>query len=188
MEKKNKILLIAASVIMIVIALVIIFTREVPSTNSASFDKDFVAKTVGTIRFNDIKIVNNQVTALVQNVGVSDYEFATVNVIVKDASNNTIDELYAYVGETIEPNEIKLLSTKSDRDLSNAKSVDFSFNSYFKKTIRVHSNCEEFGDFTIVKELNNTLGRFDIPTREGYLVKKLYSDSNMTDAIGINGK
>jgi len=124
MNKKTKIILISISILAIISAIVIVFTREVPSTASASFENEFKDTTVDELRFIDAKLINNELNVMVQNTKANDYELATIDVVFK-SGNNEIDTVKGYIGEKLSPNEVKNLKVKTTADLSNVDNIDY---------------------------------------------------------------
>jgi len=183
MSKKNKIILITSSILMVVIALVVVFTREVPTTISTSNEKELVATTVNNLRFNDIKIVNNQVSALVQNTKSTNLKVALIKIVLKDSSNNIIDELITYIGEDLEPNEIRMLSAKSNKDLSSVNNIEYQVVDKFIQKINVHTNSENTNDYVLERELGTTIGSIDEPYRKKYFFEGWFKDSNLSIPI-----
>ena len=125
MNKKTKIILIAVSIIAIIAAVVIILTREVPSTTSASYEVVLDDVTVDNLRFVSGKITNNNLVVQVQNTTSTTYNLNYIDVTFKNGNNNIIT-ISGYIGESLESNEIRNLNIKTDVDLSNTNNVLYS--------------------------------------------------------------
>lgn len=128
MDKKKKNILIIASVVMIVIALVIVFTREVPNTTSSGYEIELESTTVDNLRFANGKLTNGNLVVQVQNTLGETYSLKTIDVTFKNESNQDIITISGYIGESLETNEIRNLNIKSDVDLSNTKTVSYKIN------------------------------------------------------------
>ena len=127
MNKKTKIILIIVSVVAIFLALFILLTREVPSTTSAGNEKIFDDVTVSNLRFNNAKLINNNLVVQVQNTTSTKYNLNYIDVTFKNGNKNIIT-ISGYIGESLESNEIRNLNIKTDVDLSSTTNVSYSVN------------------------------------------------------------
>ena len=128
MDKKTKKIITIVSVVMIVIAVGIVLSRSVPPTTSTEGINSFEDTTVDGLRFSNIKMVGNQLTALVQNTLSSKTSIKSITVKFYDKNNNEIDSVDAYMGSKLEANEMKSLDVKTDADLSNLGNISYEVN------------------------------------------------------------
>ncbi|MBE6160969.1 MAG: hypothetical protein E7158_01935 [Firmicutes bacterium] len=63
----------------------------------------------------------------VYNTNENTYDLKTIEVIITDKDNNEISML-GYIGNTLEKDEGKILEVSIDKDLSNAKKVQYKIN------------------------------------------------------------
>ena len=128
MNKKTKIALIISSIIMIVLALIIVFTREVPNTASVGGVITFDDVTKDNLRFSNATLSDNNLTVLVQNTTSSNYNLRYIDVKFLNASGQEIATISGYIGESLSTNEVRNMNIKTDLDLSNTKTVTYTIN------------------------------------------------------------
>jgi len=178
MNKKTKTKLIQSSIVMILLAVLIVIIRGVPPSYSANNGISFDDTTVNNLRFNNVRLINNQLVGTVQNTTSSTYNLALINVKVKDESGNVLTTLTGYIGESLNADEIRNLNIKTDKNLSNAKTVEYEVQIYFKRPIRLH--LDGINDYTIEKDLGLQLGDINEPTRNNYAFNGWYLDEEYT--------
>jgi|GEM_PF-800202 len=64
----------------------------------------------------------------VQNTSSKTQYIKSFNIIIKDKEGNVLTTMLGYIGEEIFANETREITSSSDLDLSNAKSIDYTIN------------------------------------------------------------
>lgn len=64
----------------------------------------------------------------VTNISQNKEMLKSFNIIVKDKDGNEIITLLGYIGEEIEPGEIRTITSGTDMDLSKAASIEYTIN------------------------------------------------------------
>ena len=192
MNKKVKNRLISISIILIVIAIVVVVTQLIPPTVSTdNINSKFDDVTIEGLRFTNVNIVGNQLTALIQNTKSTKDSIKTITVKFFDKNNNEIESVDAYIGGKIEANEMKNLDVKTDADLSNIGNITYQINrssclvTYAPSfTARVGSSvCRWNYSFSGTYECNGVTGHlisciFNGTYKCGYPYNSNYSYSN----------
>jgi hypothetical protein len=62
----------------------------------------------------------------IENTGDDERTITSIYLDLKDEDGNVVDTLESYVGQTIKTNDSATSITKTDADLSNVKSIDYS--------------------------------------------------------------
>ncbi len=129
--------------ILVILLTIIIITTGCSNSDKVSSEKKETKKynknenvikvqTIDNFVFDNISLVYQNKTstfdATITNSTDVERNISTFKIIFKDEKENIISELYAYVGDTIGPNETKSFSTSELKDLTNAYSVEYQFN------------------------------------------------------------
>lgn len=123
---KTRLIGIAGIFVLIIFIIVFININQVSLGYNSSLDIPDI--TVSNLRFNNAQLDENKLTVNVQNITSDIYELKTITVTFKDSSSNIITKINGYIGEEIEPNEIRKLDVKTDIDLSNTAVVEYTVN------------------------------------------------------------
>lgn len=123
---KTRLIGIAGIFVLIIFIIVFININQVSLGYNSSLDIPDI--TVSNLRFNNAQLDENKLTVNVQNITSGIYELKTITVTFKDSSSNIITKINGYIGEEIEPNEIRKLDVKTDIDLSNTAVVEYTVN------------------------------------------------------------
>ena len=123
---KKRLIGIAGIFVLIIFIIVFININQVSFGYNSSLDIPDI--TVSNLRFNNAQLDENKLTVNVQNITSDIYELKTITVTFKDSSSNIITKINGYIGEEIEPNEIRKLDVKTDIDLSNTAVVEYTVN------------------------------------------------------------
>ena len=124
--RKKRLIGIAGIFVLIIFIIVFININQVSLGYNSSLDIPDI--TVSNLRFNNAQLDENKLTVNVQNITSDIYELKTITVTFKDSSSNIITKINGYIGEEIEPNEIRKLDVKTDIDLSNTAVVEYTVN------------------------------------------------------------
>lgn len=121
---KTRLIGIAGIFVLTIFIIVFISINQVSLGYNSSLDIPDI--TVSNLRFNNAQLDENKLTVNVQNITSDIYELKTITVTFKDSSSNIITKINGYIGEEIEPNEIRKLDVKTDIDLSNTAVVEYT--------------------------------------------------------------
>ena len=123
---KKRLIGIAGIFVLIIFIIVFININQVSLGYNSSLDIPDI--TVSNLRFNNAQLDENKLTVNVQNITSDIYELKNITVTFKDSSSNIITKINGYIGEEIEPNEIRKLDVNTDIDLSNTAVVEYTVN------------------------------------------------------------
>lgn len=127
-KKLGKKRLIGIAVIFVLIIFIIVFININQVSLGYNSSLDIPDITVSNLRFNNAQLDENKLTVNVQNITSDIYELKNITVTFKDSSSNIITKINGYIGEEIEPNEIRKLDVNTDIDLSNTAVVEYTVN------------------------------------------------------------
>ena len=102
--------------------------KEEENTETSVFKN--VTKDNLVYRNSSFEVTENGTTIIteVENVGEDSREITTVVLELKDKDGNIVDTLSSYVGKDIKPNDSEATIAKTEADLSNVTSIDYSVN------------------------------------------------------------
>lgn len=84
---------------------------------------------VGDLEFTNTSMIEkdgiNTLTTTIINNSNETKNIQTFKILIKDREGNVVDELLAYVGDDIKPNESKLVTTSITSKLSSAYSIEY---------------------------------------------------------------
>ena len=123
---KKRLIGIAGIFVLTIFIIVFININQVSLGYNSSLDIPDI--TVSNLRFNNAQLDENKLTVNVQNITSDIYELKNITVTFKDSSSNIITKINGYIGEEIEPNEIRKLDVNTDIDLSNTAVVEYTVN------------------------------------------------------------
>lgn len=85
-------------------------------------------QTVENIEFVNASMTDNKLKIVVHNRNRSIYNLKTIDVVFKDSSNQEIETVNAYIGNSLKEGEYKQLVIDTDADLSTASSIQYRIN------------------------------------------------------------
>ena len=100
----------------------------------ASSDPGFLRnQTVENLEFNNASLVfeNNVSTFSVEVMNAldeDDYNLSTIEIIFKDSEGKEIENLLGYIGNSLEPKEVKILEASVDKEIANVSSIEYIIN------------------------------------------------------------
>lgn len=124
--KKNKILTLVASLVVLV-GVIFLVGRSVADPNTGYLRN----QSVDGLSFENAELVYENgittFTAEVYNESDSTYSLKYVNINLTDGDGNVIT-LIGYIGDTLEKDEAKLITASIDDDLSDSVSLEYVIN------------------------------------------------------------
>lgn len=134
-EKLNKITKNQKIIGMITIFLFVgLIGFQLMKGSRATEDPGFLKnQTVENLEFSNASLVfeNNVSTFSVQvmnTLGEDDYNLSTIEIIFKDSEGNEIENLLGYIGNSLEPKEVKILEASVDKEITNVSSIEYVIN------------------------------------------------------------
>ncbi len=102
--------------------------KEEENTDTSVFKT--VTKDNLVYRNSSFEVTENGTTIIteVENIGEDSREITTVALELKDKDGNIVDTLSSYIGKDIKPNDSEATIAKTEADLSNVVSIDYSVN------------------------------------------------------------
>lgn len=129
--KKSKVTLIIAGVCLFFT--IGFFGFKLISNSFANPDDNYlVNQTVDGLSFENANLLSgngiSKFTVEVVNDNKEDYNLKTINVIFKDSEGKEITTLLGYIGDSLSPNEEKVLDISIDQEISGISSIEYIIN------------------------------------------------------------
>ena len=126
MNKKN--IPILSIILVIVLGLVIYFVGPSVATKDSTILKD---QEVEGLKFTNANLsIEKGISTLsvsVTNTNKETYSLNYIEIVVTDDKDNS-NTLIGYIGETIEPNDTKIITASIDKDITNSTSLEYIIN------------------------------------------------------------
>ena len=126
MNKKN--IPILSILLVIVLGVVIYFVGPSVATKESTILKD---QEVEGLTFTNANLsVDKGISTLsvsVTNTNKEAYSLNYIEIVVKDDKENS-NTLIGYIGDTIEPNDTKIITASIDKDITNSTSLEYIIN------------------------------------------------------------
>jgi len=129
--KNSKITLIIAGVCLLFTICFVGF-KIVSNTYASPDDNYLVNQTVDGLSFENASLISeNGISKYIVNVvndNKDDYSLKTINVTFKDNEGNEITTLLGYIGDSLSPNEEKVLNISTDQEITGISSIEYKIN------------------------------------------------------------
>lgn len=103
--------------------------KEYEDINANTKENIIKDQKVGDLEFTNTSMIEkdgiNTLTTTIINNSNETKNIQTFKILIKDREGNVVDELLAYVGDDIKPNESKLVTTSITSKLSSAYSIEY---------------------------------------------------------------
>ena len=126
MNKKN--IPILSIIFVLVLGVVIYLIGPSVATKDSTILKDQEVEGL-TFTNADLNVEKgiSTLTVSVTNTNKETYSLNYIEIVVTDEKDNS-DTLIGYIGETIDPNETKIITASIDKDITESKSLDYIIN------------------------------------------------------------
>ena len=126
MNKKN--IPILSIIFVLVLGVVIYLIGPSVATKDSTILKDQEVEGL-TFTNADLSVEKgiSTLTVSVTNTNKETYSLNYIEIVVRDEKDNS-DTLIGYIGETIDPNETKIITASIDKDITESKSLDYIIN------------------------------------------------------------
>ena len=126
MNKKN--IPILSIIFVLVLGVVIYLIGPSVATKDSTILKDQEVEGL-TFTNADLSVEKgiSTLTVSVTNTNSKTYSLNYIEIVVRDEKDNS-DTLIGYIGETIDPNETKIITASIDKDITESKSLDYIIN------------------------------------------------------------
>ena len=129
--KSSKVTLIIAGVCLL-FTIGFVGFKIVSNTYANPDDNYLVNQTVDGLSFINASLVSengiSKYTVNVVNDNKDDYSLKTINVIFKDSNGNEITTLLGYIGDSLSPNEEKVLDVSIDQEITGISYIEYTIN------------------------------------------------------------
>ena len=119
---------ILSIIIVLVLGVVIYFVGTSTATDTSTILRD---QEVEGLTFTNANLsVEKGISTLsvsVTNTNKEAYSLNYIEIVVKDDKDNS-NILIGYIGETIEPNDTKIITASIDKDITNSTSLEYIIN------------------------------------------------------------
>lgn len=127
---KNQKIIGIVTIVLFVGVIVFQIIKGTRATDDPGFLKN---QTVEDLEFSNasLEYENNVSTFSVEVMNAleeDDYKLTTIEIIFKDSDGKIIESLLGYIGNTIEPKEVKILEASVDREITNVSSIEYVIN------------------------------------------------------------
>ena len=126
MNKKN--IPILSIIFVLVLGVIIYLIGPSVATKDSTILKDQEVEGL-TFTNADLNVEKgiSTLTVSVTNTNKETYSLNYIEIVVRDEKDNS-DTLIGYIGETIDPNETKIITASIDKDITESKSLDYIIN------------------------------------------------------------
>ena len=126
MNKKN--IPILSIILVIVLGVVIYFVGPSVATKDSTILKDQEVEGL-TFTNADLNIEKgiSTLSVSVTNTNKETYSLNYIEIVVTDDKDNS-NTLIGYIGDTIEPNDTKIITASIDKDITNSTSLEYIIN------------------------------------------------------------
>ena len=126
MNKKN--IPILSIIFVLVLGVIIYLIGPSVATKDSTILKDQEVEGL-TFTNADLNVEKgiSTLTVSVTNTNKETYSLNYIEIVVTDEKDNS-DTLIGYIGETIDPNETKIITASIDKDITESKSLDYIIN------------------------------------------------------------